>query len=129
MKTTVISVENISKCFGKLQAVQNLSFSVDAGSCYGFLGPNGAGKTTVMKIIYGKCTRDKKPESRVSIFGYDPARNELEIKYLSGVVQQEDNLDEELNVIQNLRTFARYFAIPDKEANRRSLEILKSAGF
>ncbi len=124
MKTTVINVENISKCFGKLRAVQNLSFSVEAGSCYGFLGPNGAGKTTVMKIIYGKCTRDKKPDDRVDIFGYDPARNELEIKYLSGVVQQEDNLDEELNVIQNLMIYSKFYNMPTVAARERIAYLL-----
>ncbi len=93
MAATVITVGNISKSFGKIQAVRDLSFSVESGSCFGFLGPNGAGKTTVMKIIYGKCTRDKDHDSEMDIFGYDPATNELAIKYLSGVVQQENNLD------------------------------------
>ena len=102
MAATVITVKNLSKSFGNVRAVRNLSFSVEAGHCYGFLGPNGAGKTTAMKIIYGKCIRDKDGDSRVDIFGYDPADNELAIKYLSGVVQQENNLDDELNVIQNL---------------------------
>jgi lipooligosaccharide transport system ATP-binding protein len=119
MAETVINVINISKSFGKIQAVRDLSFSVESGSCFGFLGPNGAGKTTVMKIIYGKCTRDKKPDSRVDIFGYDPATNELAIKYLSGVVQQEDNLDDELNVIQNLMIYSRFYNMPVKVAKER----------
>ena len=109
MATMVITVENISKSFGNVRAVQNLSFSVEAGHCFGFLGPNGAGKTTAMKIIYGKCIRDKDGDSRVDIFGYDPADNELAIKYLSGVVQQEDNLDDEMNVIQNLMVYSRFY--------------------
>src|SRR4030043_81972 len=119
MKTTVINVENISKSFGKVRAVNGLSFLVGVGSCFGFLGPNGAGKTTVMKIIYGKCIRDKKPDSRMDIFGYDPATNELEIKYLSGVVQQENNLDDELNVIQNLMIYAHFYNMPVKDARGR----------
>jgi lipooligosaccharide transport system ATP-binding protein len=119
MAETVINVINISKSFSKIQAVRDLSFSVESGSCFGFLGPNGAGKTTVMKIIYGKCTRDKKPDSRVDIFGYDPATNELAIKYLSGVVQQEDNLDDELNVIQNLMIYSRFYNMPVKVAKER----------
>jgi lipooligosaccharide transport system ATP-binding protein len=119
MATAVITVENISKCFGNVRAVQNLSFSVEAGHCFGFLGPNGAGKTTAMKIIYGKCIRDKDGDSRVDIFGYDPADNELAIKYLSGVVQQEDNLDDELNVIQNLMVYSRFYDMPVKTAKER----------
>jgi lipooligosaccharide transport system ATP-binding protein len=119
MEKTVISVRNISKSFGKIQAVQDLSFAVESGSCYGFLGPNGAGKTTVMKMLYGKCTRDKNCNGQMDIFGYDPAKNELAIKYLSGVVQQENNLDDELNVIQNLMIYSRFYNIPSKVAQKR----------
>ena len=119
MAKTVINVTNMSKSFGKIQAVRDLSFSVESGSCFGFLGPNGAGKTTVMKIIYGKCSRNRNPDSRMDIFGYDPATNELAIKYLSGVVQQEDNLDDELNVIQNLMIYAHFYNMPVKDARGR----------
>jgi lipooligosaccharide transport system ATP-binding protein len=119
MAKMIINVQNMSKSFGKIQAVRNLSFSVESGSCFGFLGPNGAGKTTAMKIIYGKCTRDKNSDSRMDIFGYDPATNELAIKYLSGVVQQENNLDDELNVIQNLMIFSRFYDMPADVAKQR----------
>jgi len=119
MATTVITVSNINKSFGKVRAVCDLSFSVESGSCFGFLGPNGAGKTTAMKIIYGKCTRDQDGDGRMDIFGYDPATNELAIKYLSGVVQQENNLDDELNVIQNLMIYSRFYNMPAKTAKER----------
>ena len=119
MSSTVINVKNISKSFGKIRAVQNLSFSVESGLCFGFLGPNGAGKTTVMKMLYAKCIRDNNNSSEVNIFGYDPVKNELEIKYLSGVVQQENNLDEELNVIQNLMIYSKFYDIPAKTAKQR----------
>ena len=119
MAATVITVENLNKSFGNVRAVRNLSFSVEAGRCFGFLGPNGAGKTTAMKIIYGKCLRDNDGDSRMDIFGYDPANNELAIKYLSGVVQQEDNLDDELNVIQNLMVYSRFYNLPVKTAKER----------
>ncbi|MGD8499420.1 MAG: ABC transporter ATP-binding protein [Phycisphaerales bacterium] len=119
MSTTVITVTNLNKSFGKVQAVRDLSFSVESGSCYGFLGPNGAGKTTAMKIVYGKCTRDKDHNSLMDIFGCDPAKNELAIKYLSGVVQQENNLDEELNVIQNLMIYSRFYNMSAQAAKKR----------
>jgi lipooligosaccharide transport system ATP-binding protein len=119
MAPTVITVGNISKSFGKIQAVRDLSFSVESGTCYGFLGPNGAGKTTVMKMIYAKCTRDKNCDGRMDIFGHDPAGNELAIKYLSGVVQQENNLDDELDVIQNLMIYSRFYDMPVKAAKAR----------
>jgi len=119
MAATVVTVKNVSKSFGQVQAVRDLSFSVESGSCYGFLGPNGAGKTTAMKMIYGKCTRDRDCEGLMDIFGYDPAKNELAIKYLSGVVQQENNLDEELSVIQNLTIYSRFYDMPKNTAKER----------
>ncbi len=119
MSSTVVNVKNISKSFCKIRAVQNLSFSVESGLCFGFLGPNGAGKTTVMKMLYAKCIRDNNNSSEVNIFGYDPVKNELEIKYLSGVVQQENNLDEELNVIQNLMIYSHFYNTPAKAAKER----------
>ena len=119
MSSTVITVRNISKSFGKIQAVRNLSFSVETGICFGFLGPNGAGKTTVMKMLYAKCLRDKNSDSEVDIFGYDPVKDELAIKYLSGVVQQENNLDDELNVIQNLMIYSKFYDIPANAAKKR----------
>jgi lipooligosaccharide transport system ATP-binding protein len=124
MAATVIKVENISKSFGKVRAVQKLSFSVEAGQCFGFLGPNGAGKTTAMKMIYAKCIRDRDGDSRIDIFGYDPADNELAIKYLSGVVPQEDNLDDELNVIQNLMVYSRFYNMPVRTARERIAYLL-----
>ncbi len=119
MAATVVTVKNVSKSFGQVQAVRDLSFSVESGSCYGFLGPNGAGKTTAMKMIYGKCTRDRDCEGLMDIFGYDPAKNELAIKYLSGVVQQENNLDEELSVIQHLTIYSRFYDMPKSTAKER----------
>jgi lipooligosaccharide transport system ATP-binding protein len=119
MAKAVITVRNISKSFGSIQAVRDLSFAVEAGSCFGFLGPNGAGKTTVMKMIYGKCARDKDSSSLMDILGYDPAENELAIKYISGVVQQENNLDDELDVIQNLMIYSKFYDIPAKVARKR----------
>jgi len=119
MEKTIITVNDISKSFGQTKAVHKLSFSVEAGSCFGFLGPNGAGKTTVMKMIYGKCLRDKDSDDSMSIFGYDPANDELAIKHLSGVVQQEDNLDDELNAVQNLMVYSRFYNMPAGTAKQR----------
>jgi lipooligosaccharide transport system ATP-binding protein len=115
----VVSVENVSKTYGTVRAVRDLNFSVEAGTCFGLLGPNGAGKTTMMKIIYGKATRDEGHPGTIDVFGYDPARDELPIKYLSGVVPQENNLDDELNVIQNLLIYAKFYGLPARTARQR----------
>ena len=119
MSPIAISVKNISKNFGKVCAVRDLSFEVEADSCFGFLGPNGAGKTTMMKILYGKCTLDNANGASVDVFGYSPAKDELAIKYLSGVVPQDNNLDDELDVISNLMVYSRFYALPRKVAKSR----------
>jgi len=119
MSENVITVRNLNKRFGKVRAVADLCFTVRANICFGFLGPNGAGKTTVMKMLYGKCLRDKNEKTVVDVFGYDPAQNELAIKSLSGVVQQEDNLDDELNVIQNLWIYANLYGLSKAAAMQR----------
>ena len=93
MAQFAITVKNTSKSFGKVTAVRDLSFEVEADTCFGFLGPNGAGKTTMMKMLYGKCTLDNTNGSSVEVFGYNPVKEELAIKYFSGVVPQDNNLD------------------------------------
>jgi lipooligosaccharide transport system ATP-binding protein len=129
MAESAIMVKDISKSFGKVKAVRDLSFEVEADTCFGFLGPNGAGKTTMMKMLYGKCTSDlgsygkctrgENGNGSINVLGYDPARDELAIKYLSGVVPQDNNLDDELDVISNLMVYSRFYALPRKTAISR----------
>jgi lipooligosaccharide transport system ATP-binding protein len=121
----MITVQNVTKTYATFKALDSFGFSVPRGTCAGLLGPNGAGKSTMMKIIYGKSGRDNPDESAVDVMGYDPAGAPLEIKSRSGVVSQDNNLDEELNVVQNLRIYARFFAIPRIKARSRIDELLE----
>jgi len=124
MKQPVIRVRNVKKTYGKLVALDRVSFDVEQATCYALLGPNGAGKTTMMKMIYGKCVRDPIPESNIRVFGFDPDTQELDIKTLSGIVPQEDNIDQELNVKQNLDVYANFYGIQKKEAEERIYRLL-----
>ncbi len=124
MPETVITASNIHKSYGKIRAVDGVGFTVPAATCFGFLGPNGAGKSTLMKIIYGRTLRDTQPKSDLSVMGWDPRQNELAIKYRAGVVSQDNNLDQELNVVQNLKIFSRFYDIAPLEANKRIDELL-----
>ncbi len=120
---SIIKITHLTKKFKKLVAVDDVNLEIEDGECFGLLGPNGAGKTTLIRMI----TAVSPPSAGdIRVDGLDIKKNPREIKGRLGVVPQIDNLDEDLNVIQNLRTFARYFAIPAREANARSLEILKS---
>ena len=130
MANKIITVKNVHKTYKKikgskpLKAVDDLSFEVDEASCFGFLGPNGAGKTTMMKVIYCRHKLDNHPDSSISVLGYDPAVDTLKIKYASGVVPQDDCLDEELTVMQNLIVYSKLFGIHKKTATKKINELL-----
>jgi len=124
MSDSVIKVEHLHKSYGELKAVDDLSFSVHPTDCFGFLGPNGAGKSTLMRILYGTAERESRSETFVDVFGFDPHKNELDIKFLSGVVPQENNLDEELNVTQNLVVYSKFYGMKRGEAEERIASLL-----
>ena len=118
----VIEAEHLRKTFGSLVAVDDLSFSVAAGECFGILGPNGAGKTSTIRMVYAFS-----PPSggTLLVLGLDITRQARAVKSRIGVCQQENNIDPDLTVLQNLEVFARYFNIPAAEATRRSRELLR----
>ncbi|AKG53050.1 ABC transporter ATP-binding protein [Dehalogenimonas sp. WBC-2] len=119
--SVAIQINNLTKRFKDLIAVDSLSLSIFEGECFGLLGPNGAGKTTLVKML---TTTSPITSGDIKVMGIDLAAEPRRIKALYGVVPQGDNLDPELSVIENLTTFARYFEIPRAEALRRSHEVL-----
>lgn len=125
MQEKAICVKDISKSYNGFFAVKNLNFTVNKAECYGMLGPNGAGKTTTMKMLYGKTLRNKIKDSNINVLGYDPAKNELEIKYLSGIVPQENNLDQELSVLKNLIIYSKFYGFKKKEVMPRLKSLLE----
>jgi len=119
----IIRTINLTKKFRDLVAVDDVSLEIEEGECFGLLGPNGAGKTSIIRMITAVS-----PPTRGDIWvdGKDLKKYPRELKAILGVIPQTDNLDEDLTVIQNLLTFARYFAIPKEVAYQRSVEILHS---
>jgi lipooligosaccharide transport system ATP-binding protein len=106
-----------------INAVDGLSLTVPAGSCFGLLGPNGAGKSTTMRMLTAQSRAD---EGHISVLGYEVPREAKQARALMGVVPQTDNLDEELTVRQNLEVFAHLYRVPKqgrREAVDRALEI------
>ena len=124
MAEIAISVNHLNKTFGQFKAVNDLDFQVEKAECFGFLGPNGAGKTTTMKILYGVAGHDSHKDTTIDVFGYAPEKHALEIKSMSGIVPQEDNLDTELNVTDNLYIYTKFYGMPKKEAMARIEELL-----
>ncbi len=124
MSLPVIVFDNVHKSYRGVKAVDGIGFDVPPSICFGLLGRNGAGKSTILRILYRKAERDRSPRGTVSVFGFDPERDELDIKCRTGVVPQEDNLDEELDVSQNLRIFAKLNGMPHGRAESRIAELL-----
>jgi lipooligosaccharide transport system ATP-binding protein len=119
----IIKTSNLTKKFKELLAVDSIDLEIEESECFGLLGPNGAGKTTLIRML----TAVSPPtEGDITVLGMDIKKQPREIKARLGVIPQVDNLDEDLTVIQNLMTFARYFAIHKDIARQRSLEILRT---
>jgi len=117
----IIKTKNLTKKFKDLLAVDDVNLEVEEGECFGLLGPNGAGKTSLIRMITAVSPPSK---GDIWVLGNNLRTHSRQVKTVLGVVPQVDNLDEDLTVLQNLMTFARYFSIPKDEAYRRSMEIL-----
>ena len=118
----VIKTQNLTKNFGDLVAVDDVSLEIEEGECFGLLGPNGAGKTSLIRMITAVSPPTK---GKIWVLDGDLQSHSRQVKAVLGVVPQVDNLDPDLTVLQNLLTFARYFDIPKVEARRRSMEVLR----
>jgi lipooligosaccharide transport system ATP-binding protein len=118
---STLVARDLKKAYGDFGAVDGVDFEVFGGECFGCLGPNGAGKTTTMKMIYGAVVPTG---GELSVAGLDVYRNEREIKRRIGVVPQENNLDDELEVRENLLIYGRYYDLPKKTVLRRTDELL-----
>lgn len=118
----VILVNHLKKAFGDFNAVNDVSFQVEKGVCFGILGPNGAGKTSTIRMIYGLSPLTS---GRISVFGMDIEKQARIIKSRIGVCQQENTLDPDLTVIQNFEVFARYFNMDKRKALARASALLK----
>lgn len=102
----VIQVKNLSKSYGNVDAVMNLSFDVKKGEIFGFLGPNGAGKTTTLSILEGLRKADS---GQVSILGMDVNTSAKSIKRRIGVQLQSTSLLPDLTVFEQIQLFARLY--------------------
>ncbi len=118
----MVQAEGLVKAFGKLRAVDGISFAVRRGECFGLLGPNGAGKTTTIRMTYGY---SPVTSGRLEVFGLDVGARRREVAARVGVCQQDNNLDPDLTVDENLLVFARYFDLPRAEALRRAGDLLE----
>ena len=120
-----IEVDNLTKYYGDLLAVDHISFNVRQGEVFGFLGPNGAGKTTTQLML---TTLLEPTEGRIVIFGHDLAREAYPVKRQMGLVPEESNVYTELTAWDNLMFTARLYRVLRPERERRGQELLEAFG-
>lgn len=121
--TFAIHVENLSKSYGAVRAVADLSFSVPAGCTFGLLGPNGAGKSTTLSLLQGL----RQPEAgRVVVLGLDLSAHAAQVKGRLGVQLQHTSLMPDLAALQQVLLFARLYG---RRLNRAAaLDLLRRVG-
>ena len=108
----MIHLRSVSKSYGKIEAVKNVSFSIDKGEIFGILGPNGAGKSTIVNILNTLVRPDK---GDVIIDGVNIKDDGDTIKLIMGIVPQEIALYEELSALENLVFWGGLYNIPKSE--------------
>lgn len=116
----VIEISNLSKSFGEVKAVQDISFRVKEGELFAFLGVNGAGKSTTISIICGQIAKDG---GKVFVDGIDIENGNDAVKREIGVVFQSSVLDKALSVRDNLKSRAACYGICGKDFQKRCDEL------
>ena len=120
-----VEVQNITKKFGDLTAVDDVSFSVAEGEFFGFLGPNGAGKTTLIRIL---TTLIRPASGKAKVACCDVIGRPEEVRREIGVVPQAMTSDLDLTGYENMDIYGRFYGIPKKERNERVASLLDIVG-
>lgn len=115
-KDCILQIEHLSKSYGDLKAVDDISLKVKKGSLFSFLGMNGAGKSTTINII---CSILKKDSGKIYVNGYDLDKDVNKIKEEIGIVFQNSVLDNDLTVYQNLKVRASFYGFSKKEEKEK----------
>jgi len=116
-----IEIKSLTKEFGNLKAIDNISLDVEEGEIFGFLGPNGAGKSTTMMIL---TTLLKPTSGKAFVGGFDVVNQAKKVREKIGFVQQEITVDEYLTGRENLLLQARLNHIPKNQIDTRTDKIL-----
>ena len=119
---TIIEVKNLSKHFGDIKAVDNISFDVKKSKIFAFLGPNGAGKSTTINILTTLLDPDK---GIVTLNGFDVLHKKDDARNSFGIVFQDPSLDTELTAYENLEFHGVLYKVPKKIRRERMIQLLK----
>ena len=121
MSEPVIVLDHLSKSFGNVHAVQDLSLTIAPGTIFGFLGANGAGKTTTIRML---CGLTNPTAGNATIEGKDVWKDRHLVRTKFGYVPQRFSLYRDLTVLENFRFFGGAYGVPGAELERRIERLL-----
>jgi ABC-2 type transport system ATP-binding protein len=125
VERAAVVVENLSRSFGNVRALDGITFSVPQGTVLGLLGPNGAGKTTAVKILTTLLLPDG---GRATVAGFDVVADAVPLRSVIGLAGQYAAVDENLSGRENLELVGRLYHLPRAEARARTAELLEQFG-
>ncbi|MBW6474368.1 MAG: ABC transporter ATP-binding protein [Anaerolineaceae bacterium] len=125
MNMYAIQTDQLTRVFGTVRAVDQITFEVDSGSLFGFLGPNGSGKTTTIRLLLGLL---EPTQGKSSVLGYDPISQGDLVRQNCGALLEHTGLYERLTAAENLEFYARVFRLSSSERNTRIKELLTNMG-
>jgi ABC-2 type transport system ATP-binding protein len=120
-----ISVHELVKSFGEVEAVKGVDFDVATGEVFGFLGPNGAGKTTTINML---CTLAKPTSGSATVAGHDVVSERDDVRRNIGLVFQDPTLDGYMTGEQNLRMHAELYGVQRELVAARMEQVLRMVG-
>jgi ABC-2 type transport system ATP-binding protein len=123
--TKIIEIQNLTRKFKQLTAVDSISFDIYKGEIFGFLGPNGAGKTTTINML---CTLLTPTSGRATVNGYDVLKQRRQVQRVIGLVFQDPTLDDYLSAEQNLRFHAYAYGVPRSIREKRLKQLVELVG-
>jgi ABC-2 type transport system ATP-binding protein len=121
----IIEANVLTKKFGNITAVDQVSFSISNGEIFGFLGPNGAGKTTTIRMLTGLLTPDS---GDAFIDGVNIERNPVKAKMKMGVIPEMGNIYADLTAQQNIILAGKFYGVPVRELRERANSLLEQFG-
>jgi len=120
-----IEVDNLTRDFNGLRAVDHISFGVEQGQIFGFLGPNGAGKTTTINLLLGLL---EPTDGRAEVLGYDTRTQADEIRARTGALLEHSGVYEQLTAEDNLEFYGRVYRMTVADRQARIKELLTDIG-
>ncbi len=117
----MIDTENLTRTFGNLTAVDNLTLKIEKGEVFGFLGPNGAGKTTTIRMLACLIAPTK---GTATVAGYNIQKDPIKVRQSVGILTENPSLYERLTAYENMDFFAEAYGITDSQERQERIQEL-----